>query len=453
MLWPLPPRPEVTDTVTYVRQFFPRILQSVSAQGNQLTDIKPGWALLLCAGFGLAGAVWARTVAATFFALAAFALAALVVFAGPLTTVFWSALPPTMIAATSGAVVLRLSLVWIALLALAGFWALAWAATAQPRVHRVALVLLALATIATVIEVRRIAAFSRSLTLSAAQSELQLRPENVSLFVFSGAFIGNASYFSHGVRDPRLESRWLDPQTGAVRNPLTQAPVEQTLTLMASPEPTLPGWWTLTPSTRILPDRPGVWSFRFADPAPRGVLVASATDIYREYLLPESGNASAFGAGPTHSRAVPLWTTTRSPQDVFWRFRHDGSSEGLAFPRPFADLEWRSTADRFLPIKTLTWTPQYRALTRVEEPFILETPRTWIPGYRARRNGVDIEPVRTREGLVGVPLLVGENEVEVRFEGSPRYWRGIAISAVAWTLLLAWGTHSLWRDWRRNRTQ
>jgi hypothetical protein len=277
-----------------------------------------------------------------------------------------------------------------------------------------------------------------ALELSAAGSEIYRRPENATLFIYSGNQIGSPGYFSHGPRDYRLESRVLDSQTFAVRPELTLAavpPYGKEIVFTIAPSG---GGWELSPHLMLLRDEPWVAVWKFSGAVPEGTLIVSASDIFREYPLPSSGGPKSFGSGPTNSREMPLWTASPYPEEVTFRIVPTAAVDATAAPREFARVELRPLREEYLPVHTLSLIPAYRAMVNARAPALLETCRTWAPGYRATRNGKDVAPVRTPEGLVGVPLEPGPNEIVVRFAGTPWLWRMFFVSLTAWVGVLVW---------------
>lgn len=428
----------VVGTVAYTRIFWPAALLPVHTPGALFSDVQPGYALWFLASLSLAAAFFAREARAKLLGLALLVLTCFVLPFSHATEALWSLLPTSILVATSGAVNLRLSPVWVALMAVAGFGAMAWLAAARPRTHRVFVGVLVLLVGWGGLEANKLAARLSALELSAAGSEILRRPENATLFIYSGNQIGSPGYFSHGPRDFRLESRVLDPQTFAVRPELTVAsppPAGKQVVFTIKPAG---GGWELSPHVMLLRDEPWVAVWRFSGPVPEGTLTVSASDIFREYPLPSSGGPKSFGSGPTNSSEMPLWTASPYPEEVTFRIISNVAADPAAAPREFARVELRQLREDWLPVHTQSLIPAYRATINARAPALLETCRTWAPGYRATRNGREVAPLRTPEGLVGVPLEPGPNEIVVRFAGTPWLWRMFFVSLAAWIGVFGW---------------
>jgi hypothetical protein len=78
-----------------------------------------------------------------------------------------------------------------------------------------------------------------------------------------------------------------------------------------------------------------------------------------------------------------------------------------------------------------SWTP-YRAHVIAPSAAWLETPRTFLPGYRARVNGKTVAPSRSPSGLVMFPLEPGENAVTLDYPGPPVLRFAYVFSLGAW---------------------
>jgi uncharacterized membrane protein YfhO len=68
---------------------------------------------------------------------------------------------------------------------------------------------------------------------------------------------------------------------------------------------------------------------------------------------------------------------------------------------------------------------------------LLETPRMFVPGYKATVNGAAVPVRRTSEGLVAFSIPRGESRVVLRFVGSLTLRVAFWLSTAAWVLLFA----------------
>jgi len=75
------------------------------------------------------------------------------------------------------------------------------------------------------------------------------------------------------------------------------------------------------------------------------------------------------------------------------------------------------------------YTSDHRALLRVAVP--------WFPGWRAEVDGRAAEVVPVDLALTGVIVPAGSHELVVRFR-STWFATGLAISAVAWLVVIGW---------------
>jgi hypothetical protein len=424
------------DSIDFSRKFVPLLWQGVSASGTELTDCQPGW-WLLAASLVASLLVWRirEVTTAAFVLLSAIFTLILLPFT-PFARAFWETVPGAVIAFTSGIVNFRITPVWITLMSFAVFGGLVQLG-GHKWVFRTVFSLLVVGAVWTGFQSQRILRFSESLTRSFEQTQLIMRPENAELFIYSGNFIGLPDYFSHGVRDYRRESRILDLSTHtplSVAAPLPAVSSQRTV-LTSFMDPLLPGWVKLTPAITIEPGQTKDVHFEFTNSA-SGVLVLEGPQFYREYILPFSGNALSFGSGATNDRVLPLWTTLEVPQQVSFRFRPNAASDLPASGAAFATFTETVRDERNHPVRTLALLPLFRAQVDLDRPALLETPRTWIPGYTALRNGRPVEIVRSRNNLVSVPLEVGHNQVEIGFQASRRVRLAFAVSVGAWGCLL-----------------
>jgi hypothetical protein len=426
----------VTDSLAFSANFTLLDLGRISDSGTNLTDVSPGLALLLG---GMVGNVFiwrlreARTVALQ---LAALALFLVLVPATPVARAFWHTAPQELIAASSGVVNLRITPAWTGALAFGTFGVLAYMMYKFPNASGITLVAGFLAVGWSAWELSRVLQFSTRLTMSSEQTRLIMAPENAALFIYSGNFIGVPEYFSHGVRDYRQESRLLDPETGEttllVDSEDARGPEFESIMFAAVKSPVGTEWIHFEPTVALPAHQSLDLRFDFGGIEPRGVLVIEGTYFYREYILPSSGSNRAFGTGPTHSRQLPLWSTFPVDQRLHLRFRPEPGRPTVLPGQPFASAVLVNRKEKALQVQTSSLVPWYRAKTDVPIPAILETPRTWIPGYQATRNGTQVDVKPSRTNLLSVPLVVGHNSVEVKFVGSPALRRAFLFSCAVW---------------------
>lgn len=430
----------VSDSLAFSAKFGLSSLLRVSASGTALSDVSPGGVLL--AGGALAAMLaWRMTDSrAVGLTLAAVGLCLVLVPTTPVARSFWHTAPKELIAASSGVVNLRVTPAWTGTLVFAGFGALVYLAERRPKAYRAMLALGALAIAWSGWELTRILRFSTSLTMSEEQSRLIMAPENAPLFIYSGNFIGLPDYFSHGVRDYRTESRLLNGTTGeptpAKKVAEVVEPASGGVTLTGSASVGGGEWVYFEPTLSLPAGKTLDLVFDFGRGEPRGVMVIESTYFYREYVLPSSGSARSFGSGATNSQELAVWSTAQVDQPLQFRFRPDPGERSLSAGSIFATVTSRIRDNEKPAVRVLSLIPHYRAQIDTGEGAMLETPRTWIPGYQATRNGATVEVTPSRNNLVTLPLVAGHNAVELRFVGSPKLQRAFLFSCAAWVVFV-----------------
>jgi hypothetical protein len=83
----------------------------------------------------------------------------------------------------------------------------------------------------------------------------------------------------------------------------------------------------------------------------------------------------------------------------------------------------------------------YTAAAWADRPCGLETHRQFVPGYEAWVNGERVEPTRSPDGMLVVPLREGENEVRLVYRGPFRARVAFAVSAIGWLALLCYAAY------------
>jgi hypothetical protein len=277
---------------------------------------------------------------------------------------------------------------------------------------------------------------------------IALRPENLQLARFAYASFAQApGYASHAHEDPELENRLLERPSLKLMaaNADAAAPkVQPDSDLDTLPRLAQAGLWVatsdnhkriyqLTPALRLAPGQRYALRLDFLEPGKEGVLQIANHDLFREYLLPDSGvgiaaASLAFGSLPTSSHVAAL--EQRSPFSTQPELRFVApvqTGEKFDFAR-----FWLFTYDSSnLPVRVLSWIP-YRAETETAVPAYLETPRIWQRGWRATVNGRRVATGESPQHLVMVPLEPGTSEVVLTFRSPP--W----LEAWFWLCLTGW---------------
>jgi hypothetical protein len=388
------------------------------------------------------------------------ALAVLVLLAFPvpgITTAIWSHLPGLMLSINNTSATGRL----FEFLALFGVFAFAQAA-ADDRISRrpwlAGLMLAALLGGAawSATQVARI--FPGASASPTEQSNAYLRPENAVLTRFSYAsFAEVPAYASHAHMEPLLENRLLDRATRTVITANADAAAPR-LRPDSAPE-TLPrlaqsGVWIaansdrsrvyrLTPPIRLESGRSYAMRIDFFHPEIAGELQLRNADLFRDYLLPDSGEGMglrpsplAFGALPSSSGVAALRQSSGEPAVpqlllVLPKYAGDRFE--------FARFRLYTYAPGDLPIRVVSWVP-YRAEMETAIPAFLETPRIWQKGWRAAVNGRPVATEVSPQNLVMIPVEAGANSVLLTFH--PPIWLAawFWLCLAGWTVLLAWIT-------------
>jgi hypothetical protein len=262
------------------------------------------------------------------------------------------------------------------------------------------------------------------------------RPENVNLTRVSYMFFGfYPGYFSHSPMDAPLETRLIDPKSMAVLADGSttvsgeRPPGSNEFDLRYGPSGLAEAGFPIGPA------QTDVIRFDYLGREPAGLLQITGRTLNREYHLPSSGEGRSFGSGPTNSRVIAIQNTDSTPDWVSMRFYPDSGADGNRRPtRTFArvSVEPLGAGDHVIALRSLL---PFHATVRSDRPALLETPRVYVPNYRARVNGRIVPVVRSGEGMVGVEVSAGESDVIVDYPGSllqrASYFAGIG----AWLAL------------------
>lgn len=276
------------------------------------------------------------------------------------------------------------------------------------------------------------------------------RLENVAIQRHTyGLFSRRPAYFTHGVVEPRMESRLLDPATGHVEASdydlgRAQAPQENFLGKIDAN----PGILDLDPPFVLHSGEKYLLTFDFARADTTGVLQIIGPEFYREYILPLSGESMSFGSSPKSEKSITLWTTVPGSETVNLRFIPTAEHAKPTDFIPFAKYRLQRIDEKALPVRVSSLIP-YQATVRSPEAALLESPRMFVPGYAATVNGAPVAVRKSAEGLVAFPIPQGESRVELRFAGPIALHLAFWLSAGSWVLAAFWSVASLIRRARR----
>jgi hypothetical protein len=176
-----------------------------------------------------------------------------------------------------------------------------------------------------------------------------------------------------------------------------------------------------------------------------GYLIFISENGYREYRLPDSGLEGAFGTGPGRSRVISLWNSGPMSQHYKLSMLRGPGNDVVERGGFLANMILSHFQPDLLPLRVDSLDP-LRVTTALDRRGWLETPRVFLPGYRAEVDGhpapVEVSPER----LAMVPLPPGRHRVELRYVGTAESWTAFAVSAIAWCVFLGRG---LWPAFRR----
>lgn len=414
------PRPLVrADLLNEIAQAFPAIVQPLDLQRPLLTFIQPGYAILgalLCAAVGAwraSGAV--RTILGALLAVALLALVLILPVPG-ITTWLWLQMPDMWANMTNIWPMQRVCIVIAAVAVVA-------LQLVPPRSEAVAgrrvwpVVLGAVALLWSVSEADVVRSLAVQRTRPADERERLAREENINVSEYCYQQLsGRPAYFIHGVTDPHMELRLLDPDTGEIlisnKRAVEEAATDdwQELRIRSSSRTDLVEF---EPKFTLEPGRRYLLTFAFGSDVPTGVLRLVGTSLERVYVLPSAGEAKGFGAGPDQEKSLVLWTTRDAPEEISLQFLPQaGSGARLSLGK----VRLTEIRPETLPVQVRGLLP-LEATVRTERPVLLETMRMAIPGWYAEVEGRPVAVQRSAEGLVMFPVPAGEHEVTVRYVG------------------------------------
>jgi hypothetical protein len=438
-----------------VRDSFPSSLLPIDLSAPILTYMQLGyglWLVLLASAF-----IWALGPrrAAVGLLLASVGLLLLLLFPVPaVTRALWLSFPETLVGMT---------LYW----PMQRFYILIAAATVvcaqrllKDRFPGTAPVRAAVAGGLIIAALWSVSEASKLIELARRQSDTVLdsrrwsRLENVAVQRHTyGLFSRRPAYFTHGVVEPRMESRLLDPSTGRVVASdydvgRSQPPNGEFLGKIDAN----PGILDLEPPLSLRPGEKYLLTFDFLRPDTTGLLQIRGPDFYREYALPRSGESKSFGSAPESEKSITLWTSGPSPEIVRLRFIPTAPDARPADYIRFAGFRLQRIDEEHLPVRVSSLIP-YKAIVRSPQPAILESPRMFVPGYAATVNGAAVTVRKSAEGLVAFPVPSGESRVELRFAGPLPLHAAFWLSTAGWVLAVLWAAARLFSGHRRPRGQ
>jgi len=414
-----------------VRAVFPAILLPLSDHARTLADLQLGyglWLVLLAViGASILSARWELPL----LLVACLGLLVLLLPVPFLNDWLWLHLPETLRRITYYWPMQRFYLLLAVMLAAGGQIALDLLGGRYPRLRSVLGSALLLGCGWSLWETRQFIRAGEDRTASAEVSARDLRPENRLLMTHAYGFLpALPAYFSHGVMDPRAETRLLTRDQLEVM-PSTAGTVVLTGDFQGQVDDN-PGVLKLTPALPLEPGQRYALDFEFGPHRYAGVLQLSGRTFFREYLLPQSGEPRAFGTDAANDKSLSLWTTTAEPEIVTLRFIPTDGSKPVDFS-DFARFTFRKIDPTAGPVTVTSLLP-FRAEVHSATDAWLETPRVFISGYGATVDGQPAELQRSPQGLVMIPVTPTSHEIELRYSAP------IGLRVSYWLSLFSWMT-------------
>jgi hypothetical protein len=143
----------------------------------------------------------------------------------------------------------------------------------------------------------------------------------------------------------------------------------------------------------------------------------------------------AFGSGPTNTRRIDIWSSDPAGDDVELRFIPNEPAAGPEDFAHFGSYNLREIISVRQPVEVVSLFP-FRAIVRSASPAFLESPRMFMPGYRASVDGLAVDVQRSNSGLVEIPIPKGHHTVALWFKGPLLLQFSYFCSLAAWALTL-----------------
>jgi hypothetical protein len=418
--------------------YLPGLLKPLPSPFDGLPLLQLGWGLDLALAAGALSLFGSRPVGAkVFFAVSVGLFICFI--RVPLVSDFLVGYFPLNLASMSGfPLALRITPVIASFSAMAG---VLWVATLPEKRRTSMCVLAVLATLVTWsgYQASRFVDAGHRLTASTSQDAKSTRPENLVLSRYAYDLMRLPDYFSNGVTDPRLETRLLNDGGDVIIGPEQAAQVLEgrgvrRIRLTCKPS-TSPGWFEIAPSLKVEPGEHVLLRFDF-DPnrAYNGYLIMTAEDSYREYHLPDSGMAKAFGVGGSRTSVLSLWNSGDKTENYGLEVSREAGNDIDINGGLFANLSVSEFDPQALPIRLDSLIP-YRASVSTKTGGWLETFILYLPGYRAWVDGSPASVGKSSESLAEVLVPPGTHSVELRFVGTVRLWLAALVSVAGWVAL------------------
>lgn len=430
---------DAIPAMALIERLFPQNISPLSAGANLPSDVQLGYPVLVFGLIGIVAAIRSGPKEIKLLAISALIGLAFVIPIPGLTRLFLAMLPDFVVTVSSVSLWQRDLPVLLALVVFLGFLGIEFLGE-RGRWVRGALILVAAGGACwTAGESEKFVRSGYRAMHSTGEHRDLNRPENVRQFAYIFSNLPVSPYLLNGVADYHLESRLLraDGSGGELTETVPWPnPAWQPLTFVT--DELNSRFLNLSPSFTLAPGEHRLLKFRFFDRPYNGVLVMRGPrGWYREYLFPAAGfGLKSFGVDPDRPKTLAIWNSSREPQPVEMVFILNEIPVAPYPPGVFAQLATIPYDPEHLPIRTLGLIP-YRAEVSTAGTAFLETPRMFIPGYRATVNGRPRVVERSPNERAMIKLEPGENRVEVRYAGTRVLWAALTVSAIAWLGLFA----------------
>ncbi len=440
------------DAAAVIDANFPANFRPIDPERPGLADYQLGYALLGTLLLSLGLMAGTRPRAAWSFVAATLLIIPVALPVPGLTTAIWTHVPSWFVTVQNIWPMQRLFLVWSSLIVFTAAIAIASSGIASRKGPYVALLAFFAFGIAwSAREAHRMEEGIYPMRSAPQDTRVSESLDNLRLSRYAySSFSYTPSYFSHAYMDPWLENRLLNIRTmeAFVSNADCAAPAEGDAGVPdCGSRLEQSGAWTgasltgseyyrLTPDLQLYPGRHYAVRLEFAQPGLQGFLQLRSRSMFREYMLPDSGQgiarrgpSLAFGSGPTSSHVFPVAVNEPgpvAPTCMFVAAHRAGAS------LPFARFRLYAYDRDRLPIAVESWIP-YRARVTAPRAAYLETPRMWLKGWRATVNGHWTATIRSAENLVMVPVGAGVSQVTLEYSPPLGLVAAFWLGALGWT--------------------
>jgi hypothetical protein len=416
---------------------FPADLQPLTPNAQSLSDLQLGYGLAAVLLGCLLMAMLTPSIQLWMLVASALALFLLLVPVPGLTAFLWWHLPESVVRITYYWPMQRFYLIVAALLAVAGQIAQTSERIRSNGTRAAASTIILFGCAWSMWETRQFRSAGAERTASSAMTSRSERPENRPLMNHAyGLFPSLPARFTNGVVDPLFESRLVESTNGQTRPTPARMIVASGRFSTAVAEN--PGILDLSPAIRLEPKHRYELAFEFPGVPLQGILQFTGTTFFREYALPQSGEALAFGSGPSNSRSLGIWSTDPDGDTVTIHFIPSAPGFRGSDIKQFGAFVLYELDSAPEPVEVISFIP-YAANVTAPNDALLETSQVFIPGYTSTVDGAT-EPVRpSAAGLVSVPVTRGKHHVQIEYHGTLALRFSYWLSMAAWLSLFLWG--------------